>query len=466
MANPKYVCRNCGQTTNIDLGACSTCGASEMPDGNRAIIPFTGEVQVKKSFQSSSPALLDGEDAQPISKIKPLSNVRVTTGMSEFDRVLGGGLVTGSLILLGGDPGAGKTTLLTRVSDNMSLAGRVLYVSGEESSAQVKLRADRMSIDSDNFYVVYETNLERILSVHVPKVKPTLLIIDSISTISSDKVAGDSGSPTQVRYCSQKINETAKIKGISVFMISHVTKEGEIAGPNKLSHLGDATLYLDGDETGIFRTLRAVKNRFGDPMQIGIFKMDEDGIHEVPDPSATFMEERLSNMVGSAVGISVEGNRPLLIEIQGLETPSATSVGARRATGLNRDRLNLVADTLARRTSHSDLTESNIHVSIVGGVSLSESALDLPMALAIISSKINRPVPDDIISFGEIGLTGQVRSVSQSERRLNEAYRLGFRRAIVPSRTRMPKGMDIELIKFDRLSEIIEFVFPDLEEGE
>lgn len=464
MAAPKFVCRNCGATSNVNLGVCVSCGFSEMPDGGKAIVLNDGQNPVQnRAAQKGEVSLLQGEEALPLTKIKPLSNVRISTGLSEFDRVLGGGLVVGSLILLGGDPGAGKTTILTRVSHEMSLHSRILYVSGEESSAQVKLRASRMGIDSYNFYVVYETNLERILSVHVKKVKPTLLIIDSISTIGSSKIAGDMGSPNQVRYCSQEINKMAKTNGVSVFMISHVTKEGEIAGPNKLNHLGDATLYLDGDDTGVFRTLRAVKNRFGDPMQIGIFKMDEDGIHEVPDPSSVFMSERLPNMIGSSVGISVEGNRPLLIEIQGLETPSPTSVGARRATGLSRDRLNLVADTLARRTSHDDLTESNIHVSIVGGISLTESALDLPMALAIISSKLNRPVPDDIISFGEIGLTGQIRTVSQSERRLSEASRLGFRRAIVPSRTRLPKGADVELIKFDRLSEVIDFVFPEVE---
>lgn len=382
---------------------------------------------------------------------------RLPLAIGEFSRVLGGGIVPGSVVLIGGDPGIGKSTLLLQVAIEMAKDRAVLYVSGEESEQQIKMRAVRLLRSQngnkeielpDELYLVTETNLEVIFQ-HIESIAPPILIVDSIQTTTTDEVESSAGSVTQVRECSSRLRELAKNTGIAVFLIGHVTKEGNIAGPRVLEHIVDTVLYLEGDRFGAYRLLRSVKNRFGATSEVGVFEMQSGGMIEITNPSEAFLAERMVNAPGSAIAVTMEGTRPLLVEVQGLT--SSTSFGNPRRTpnGVDFNRLLLITAVLTRRQGIR-LGEQDIFVNVIGGLKIGEPAADLAVAAAIASSMKDQPVRADTVLIGEIGLSGELRQVSQMPARLNEASKLGFKRAIVPKRVHKggePWPKDIKVVE-------------------
>ena len=373
---------------------------------------------------------------------------RIHVPMEEFARVLGGGIVPGSIVLVGGDPGIGKSTLMLQMAMEMAAVKRVLYVSGEESERQIKMRAVRLNEKSElpeNLLLVTETNLEVILN-HINEVKPELLIVDSIQTVYLSGLDSSAGSVSQVRECSSQLRELAKTSGISVFVIGHVTKEGTIAGPRVLEHIVDTVLYLEGDRFQAYRLLRSVKNRFGATSEVGVFEMREGGLVEVTNPSEAFLAERMINAAGSAIAVTMEGTRPILVEIQGLTSPTQFGNARRTPNGVDFNRLLLISAVLSRRVGLK-LSEQDIFVNVVGGIQIDEPAADLAIAAAIASSWRDVPVKADAVLIGEIGLAGELRMPGQMQVRLREAQKLGFKTAIVPRAIRKgegyPKGIEI-----------------------
>jgi DNA repair protein RadA/Sms len=356
---------------------------------------------------------------------------RTPVGISEFDRVLGGGVVAGSLALIGGDPGIGKSTLLLQAASRLAENGRgVLYVSGEESARQVKMRAVRLGLPGERLFVLTETNLSAALA-QAESLSPSLVVIDSIQTVYSESAEQAPGSIVQLRQCTMELMRWSKGTGVPAFIVGHVTKEGEIAGPRLLEHIVDVVLYLEGERFSSYRLLRGVKNRFGSVDEVGVFEMTGEGMRGVENPSEAFIAERARDSVGSVVIPTLEGSRPLLVEVQALTSPSVTPAPRRTANGLDINRLLLVSAVLSRRLGES-LAQQDIITSVVGGLRVSEPAVDLALALTIVSSQKDRPVPGDLVAFGEIGLSGELRSVAHLERRLNEAERLGFKRCLLP----------------------------------
>jgi DNA repair protein RadA/Sms len=351
--------------------------------------------------------------------------------MNEFSRVLGGGVVPGSLILVGGEPGIGKSTLLLQTAAVMSLdAGPVLYVSGEESARQIKMRAARLKLDRENLFVVTETNLDTILS-HVETVSPRVLIIDSVQTTYSEALSSASGSVSQVRETAARLQALAKQSGVAVFLVGHVTKEGAIAGPKVLEHIVDTVLYLEGDLFHAYRLLRSVKNRFGATSEVGVFEMRERGLEEVSNPSEAFLAERMVNAPGSAIAVTMEGTRPLLVELQALTSTTSFGHPRRTANGIDFNRLLLIVAVLSKRVG-LHLGDQDVFANVIGGLRIGEPASDLAVAVAISSSVRDQPVAADIAFVGEVGLSGELRAVGQLSTRLKEAAKLGFKRCIVP----------------------------------
>jgi DNA repair protein RadA/Sms len=396
---------------------------------------------------------------QRLSEIGGDADERLPLSIGEFARVLGGGVVPGSIVLIGGDPGIGKSTLLLQVALALARQSPVLYVSGEESTRQIKMRALRLLRDNgegqagqagqtipEDLYLVTETNLEAIFE-HVGQVKPNLLVVDSIQTTSIPELESSAGSVSQVRECASRLRELAKSSGIAVFLIGHVTKEGAIAGPRVLEHIVDTVLYLEGDRFQSYRLLRSVKNRFGATSEVGVFEMDERGMVEVSNPSEAFLAERMVNAPGSAIAVTMEGTRPLLVEIQGLTSPTAFGNPRRTPNGVDINRLLLVTAVLARRVGVR-LGEQDVFVNVVGGLQVEEPAADLAVAAAIASSARNAPVRADTVLIGEIGLSGELRMVGQMPARLREAASLGFKTAVVPKRMRRgeawPEGIQVQ----------------------
>jgi DNA repair protein RadA/Sms len=360
---------------------------------------------------------------------------RLPLPMEEFARVLGGGLVPGSLVLIGGEPGIGKSTLILQVAALMAdYAGPVLYVSGEESTRQIKMRAERLGIVTDELYLVTETNLSVILA-HVEEIRPRVLVVDSIQTTYSEALDSAPGNVGQVKQCAAAFQGLAKNTGIAIFLVGHVTKDGSIAGPRVLEHIVDTVLYLEGDAFQAFRLLRSVKNRFGATSEVGVFEMQGAGMIEVPNPSEAFLAERMVNAPGSTIVVTMEGTRPLLAEVQALATATSFANPRRTANGIDFNRLLLVSAVLTRRAGIR-LSEQDIFVNVIGGLKIDEPAADLAVALAIASSAKDRPLPADMVVVGEIGLSGELRAVSQLPARLNEASKLGFRRALIPKTVR------------------------------
>lgn len=420
-ARTQFVCQQCGSTSPKWMGRCPDCGE------------WNTMVETMVESKERSPLLY----AVPRSKPQRLSEVatdgleRVQLPMPEFCRVLGGGIVLGSLVLVGGDPGIGKSTLLLQVSALLAEAlGKVLYVSGEESVQQMKMRAERLRITTDQLYLLTETNLNLILE-HIQELRPKAVIVDSIQTVYLDELESTAGSISQVRECASRLMQVAKGEGIPIFLIGHVTKAGAIAGPKVLEHIVDTVLYLEGDLFHAYRLLRSVKNRFGPTSEVGVFEMGSQGLSEVANPSEAFLAERLPNAAGSSIAITLEGTRPLLVEIQALASTTSFGLPRRTANGVDFNRLLLLVAVLSKRVGLR-LSDQDIFVNVVGGLKISEPAADLAVATAIASSFKNAPVAADLAIVGEIGLSGELRAVGQLSRRLNEAAKLGFRRCLIP----------------------------------
>nr|WP_288976972.1 DNA repair protein RadA [uncultured Shuttleworthia sp.] len=415
-----YFCQECGNESPKWLGQCPVCGAWNS---------FVEEVVEK----TSSKAQREKRDVRPthLSEIISSDEKRISSGMPELDRVLGGGIVQGSMVLVGGDPGIGKSTLLLQVCRNLcSRKVDVLYVSGEESLQQIKIRADRMGTFDDQLSLLCETNLDIIRSV-VDRSRPRVLVIDSIQTMYSETVGSAPGSVSQVRESTAVLMQIAKGMNITVFIVGHVTKEGLVAGPRVLEHMVDTVLYFEGDRHAAYRVLRGVKNRFGSTDEIGVFEMCQNGLQEVANPSAFMLNGKPRGASGSVVACSIEGTRPILVEIQALVCHSNFNMPRRTAAGCDYNRVNLLMAVIEKRAGLR-LAESDAYINIAGGIRMNEPAVDLGIVLAIISSYKEMPVPDDLICFGEVGLSGEVRAVNLAEQRIAEAAKLGFSRVIMP----------------------------------
>lgn len=420
-AKVKYVCQSCGQASVKWAGRCPGCGEwntlveeVEQPVRRREVTPGVGAV------------------AQPLDDIPTQGESRFSSGMAECDRVLGGGIVPGSMVLIGGDPGIGKSTLLLQLSQSLAAAGRtVLYVSGEESASQLKLRAERLGALSGRIYVLSETDLDRAIRT-LDDVAPDFLIIDSIQTVYRPDVSSAPGSVSQVRECTGMLLHTSKARNIATFIVGHVTKDGNLAGPRVLEHMVDAVLYFEGERHQSFRVLRAVKNRFGSTNELAVFEMAEGGLREVANPSEMFLSERSTQAPGSAVVAAMEGSRPLLLEVQALVASTGFGTPRRMATGADYNRVSLILAVLERRIGLS-LQTSDAYVNLAGGVRVDEPAIDLGLAMAIASSFRDKPLPMGDVYIGEVGLTGEVRSVSRLDQRVREAEKLGFSRCVVPA---------------------------------
>ena len=423
-----FFCQECGNETSKWSGQCPACGA-----WNTLV-----EEVVDKSTIKTRAKVSDVKPTKIIDVTASNENI-ISTNIEEFDRVLGGGIVPGSMVLVGGDPGIGKSTLLLQTCRELCLAGvDVMYVSGEESLQQIKIRADRIGKFNDKLDLLCETNLDTIKAV-VEREKPTVLIIDSIQTMYNESVTSAPGSVSQVRESTSVLMEIAKVQGIAVFIVGHVTKEGTVAGPRVLEHMVDTVLYFEGDRHASYRILRGVKNRFGSTNEIGVFEMRDVGLIEVKNPSAVMLDGRPENATGSIVTCSMEGTRPILVEIQSLVSKTAFEIPRRMATGCDYNRVNLLVavlermrDAKANRSCGIFLGRSDIYVNIAGGIRINEPAVDLAIAMAIYSSEKEIAVDAKTIIFGEIGLSGEVRSVSMAEQRVSEAKKLGFEKAIIP----------------------------------
>lgn len=444
-ARSKFVCSKCGRQSAAYLGRCPQCG--EFGTYQEVI-----EEAIRKPAANAPVRTAPGAMKavpQRLGEVSGDMGVRYFVPMQELNRVLGGGLVPGSITLIGGEPGIGKSTLLLQTS--MLLAnsiGTVLYVSGEESAQQIKMRAERLNVKADDLLLLTETLLENIFE-HVARINPTVLIIDSIQTMYTETLEGSPGLVGQVRECASRLQGLAKTSGISVFLVGHVTKEGQIAGPRVLEHIVDTVLYLEGDPFQAFRLLRSVKNRFGATSEVGVFEMQGAGMVEVPNPSEAFLAERVVNAPGSCIAVTLEGTRPLLVEMQSLTSPTSFGNPRRTPNGVDMNRLLLISAVLTKRYGLK-LHENDIFINVVGGMKISEPASDLAMAVAMASSYYDLAVPADMVVMGEVGLSGEVRAVSQLTARLNEAAKIGFRRAIVPKMRKqldLPTGLELLTVR-------------------
>ena len=443
----RYVCQECGKTTSRMFGRCPSCESWD------SMVEELVEAEPTASSKTYQRGLVDNSRVRPLADIQGAQEDRVPLKMEEFARVLGGGIVPGSVVLIGGDPGIGKSTLILQMAMELAQREVVLYVSGEESERQIKMRADRIAKKNDenlpqlpkNLLLVTETNLGTVMQ-HIAGQKPAMLIIDSIQTMTLPNMESAAGSISQVRESASQLREIAKTTGLTVFIIGHVTKEGAIAGPRVLEHIVDTVLYLEGEHFQSYRLLRSVKNRYGATSEVGVFEMQERGMVEVRNPSEVFLAERMVNAPGSAVAVTMEGTRPLLVEVQGLTTPTNFGNPRRIANGINFNRLLIIVAVLTRRVG-LNLGNQDVITNVVSGLRLEEPAADLAVATALASSMRDVPTRADTVLIGEVGLSGELRMVGQMPTRLREATKLGFKRAIVPRRARKgepwPEGIEI-----------------------
>lgn len=461
----RFVCQECGRVAASYMGKCPQCGSF-----NSMVEEIVHDEPVGK--QTAVRGLTGRSQPRSIGEIAGDAEDRIHLAMGEFARVLGGGIVPGSIVLVGGDPGIGKSTLMLQMAMEMAKGKRVLYVSGEESERQIKMRAARLNGTKagsmpEALLLVTETNLEVILN-HVSEVKPDLLIVDSIQTVYLSELDSSAGSVSQVRECASQLRELAKSSGLTVFMIGHVTKEGAIAGPRVLEHIVDTVLYLEGDRFQAYRLLRSVKNRFGATSEVGVFEMREGGMIEVTNPSEAFLAERMVNAAGSAIAVTMEGTRPILVEIQGLTSPTQFGNARRTPNGVDFNRLLLIAAVLTRRVGLK-LSEQDIFVNVVGGIQIEEPAADLAVAAAIASSWRDVPVRAEAVLIGEIGLAGELRMPGQMPARLREAAKLGFKTAIVPKAIRKAEAYPggIEIIEVRSVGQALDaaLMMPEIPKG-
>ena len=434
----KWTCQQCGFVSTKSYGKCPECG-----EWNSMVEAIVTAADEKKSSLAS---LAPRSTPQKISEVVTEGFARIPVPMTELARVLGGGIVPGSLVLIGGEPGIGKSTLLLQMAATLAQTSPVLYVSGEESVQQMKMRAERLALKPDALYLLTETNLDEIIA-HVERLTPKLVVIDSIQTVYLEELTSAAGSISQVRESAARLMHTAKATGVPIFLVGHVTKAGAIAGPRVLEHIVDTVLYLEGERFHAYRLLRSVKNRFGATSEVGVFEMTQEGMIEVDNPSSAFLAERAPGSSGSAIAVTMEGTRPLLVEIQALTNSTSFAFPRRTANGFDMGRLLLLTAVLQQRVGLK-LGAQDVFVNVVGGLKITEPAADLTVALAIASSFRNQPVAEDLVVIGEVGLSGELRTVAQAQRRLIEAARLGFKRALVPQAlTRMKDKPDgIELI--------------------
>ncbi len=433
-AKTVFFCTDCGNEYPKWMGQCPACGSWN------TIVEQTAQMSSSKSARAGIKRL-----PSRLTELAVTDEIRFGTGLSELDRVLGGGAVKGSLVLVGGAPGIGKSTLVLQMCGYIGRERKILYVTGEESEHQLKMRADRLGVTSRDIFILTETNIEDILEA-VDNAKPDVLVLDSIQTLFSPELTSPPGSVGQVKECTVKMMQLAKSTGTTVFVIGHVNKEGAIAGPKVLEHMVDCVLYFEGDSFASYRILRAAKNRFGSTNEIGVFEMQDTGLAEVPNPSGMLLAGRPANSPGTCVTCVMEGSRPILAEVQALVTPSSFNVPRRNSNGVDYARAMMLLAVLEKRTGLKT-GGCDSYINVIGGLSLEEPAADLATVLAIASSFLDRALPDDLVAMGEVGLTGELRSISQMEQRLSESLRLGFKTCVIPVQRRkkihIPEGLEV-----------------------
>lgn len=443
-----FVCNNCGYESSKWLGKCPAC--NEWNSFFEEKVAKTSGNNLNKKQSNSTPMELN--------KIVGQEAIRTSTGFYELDRVLGGGLVKGSLLLLGGEPGIGKSTLILQICSKIKTDGKVLYISGEESGEQIKLRADRLNIKNDNLLFLGETDID-LIEEAVIKEQPKLVIIDSIQTMYSEEITSAPGSVSQVREITARIMKMCKANDITTIIIGHVTKDGNIAGPRVLEHMVDTVLYLEGERYFSYRILRSVKNRFGSTNELGMFEMENEGMVEIKNPSSILISERDENPAGSIIVSSIEGTRPLLIELQALTTPSVFGLPRRTANGIDYNRLTLLIAVLEKKAGLM-LGNQDAYLNVVGGIKINEPAIDLGIILAVSSSFKNISIPKDVVAIGEVGLTGEVRSVNLIDKRIKEAEKLGFKTCIIPeiNKRLLKEDYKIDIIGVKNINEAIKYL--------
>ena len=437
-----YICNECGYRSPKWLGKCPGC------NNWNSLIETVEETQ-KSSISKPTGIKTAVNRPKPINEISHSLETRFSTGLSELDRVLGGGIVAGELILVGGDPGIGKSTLLLQICQYAGKTKKILYISGEESAAQIKIRAERLNVDTHNLYLLSETNVETVIEA-ITDTKPDIVIIDSIQTMHIDAIASAAGSVPQVRETTNALMRIAKSMAISMFIVGHVTKDGSLAGPRVLEHMVDCVLYFEGDRQLSFRILRAVKNRFGSTNEIGVFDMQSQGLVEVENPSKMLLEGRPDDISGSSIVCAMEGTRGILAEVQALVTPTGFGNPRRMSSGIDLNRVLLLIAVLEKRAK-INLSNCDVYINVAGGLRIDETAVDLGVCTAIAASKKDYIIPPDVMFIGEVGLGGELRSVSKLEKRLTEACNLGFKTAVVPKQSlrgvNIPKGLDVHGVK-------------------
>ena len=422
-----YICSECEYSSPKWLGKCPKCGA-----WNSFVEDVISTEPASAPQKKRTPASFGSSEITSLENLEIPEYIRTLTGLNELDRVLGGGLVCGSVVLLSGEPGIGKSTLLLQISDTLGKARKVLYVSGEESEGQIKLRAKRLKTQGKNLYMLTETNVEKILT-STDKLKPDVIIVDSIQTMYTDTSSSSAGSVSQVKESTMSFISKAKSEGISVILVGHVNKEGSIAGPKVLEHMVDAVLCFEGDRRQCYRIIRANKNRFGSTNEIGVFEMTDAGLREVPNPSEMLLADRPTDTSGNCAVCTVEGTRPIVAEIQALVSPTSFPSPRRTSNGIDYTRTYLILAILEKRLGLR-FSQNDVYLNVIGGLDLSEPAADLAIALALISSLTDTAIPDDLIAIGELGLSGECRGVANVSQRVKEAARLGFTTAVIPVR--------------------------------
>lgn len=441
-AKTVFFCTECGNETPKWAGQCPSCKAWN------TLVEQPAETK-KKSVSAPGGIRTAANRPKSVAAVETTDELRFHTGMSELDRVLGGGAVKGSLVLVGGAPGIGKSTLMLQICDNLCRFAKVLYVSGEESERQIKLRAERLNVRGEELYLLAETNLEDVIEA-VHELKPDILIVDSIQTLYNGDLTASPGSVGQVKDCTMALMQLAKGEGITVFVIGHVNKEGSIAGPKVLEHMVDCVLYFEGEQHNSYRILRAAKNRFGATNEIGVFDMGENGLEEVPNPSETLLSGRPLDTPGTCVTCVMEGVRPVLAEVQALLAPCSFGNPRRACNGFDHNRAMMLLAVLEKRGGLL-LGNCDAYINVIGGLSLDEPAADLALLIALASSFRDRPVPSDLAAIGEVGLTGELRSVNAMNQRLSEVHRLGFQKCMIPSRNNQklvePEGLQLIRVK-------------------
>ena len=449
-AKTRFVCSECGYESAKWQGRCPDCGNwNTMEECAPVIAAPAGK-------KNTAPVKFDSGRITLMREIPLLSDKRTMTDMEELNRVLGGGIVKGSAVLAGGEPGIGKSTLFLQMADSIAKVGKVLYVSAEESGEQVRMRAERLKVESPVLFLA-ETELKQVLAA-VEAAKPEFLVVDSIQTIYSEELSSAPGSVSQVKECASKLVRLAKEAGISVFIIGHVTKEGALAGPRVLEHIVDTVLYFEGERNSSLRILRAVKNRFGSTNEIGVFEMSDEGMREVPNPSEAMLSDRQKDVPGACIFSAVEGTRPLLLEVEALVSDTAFGTPRRMATGVDYNRVSLVTAVLEKKIGLK-LYNQDIYVNVGGGIRLFEPAADMAVAASIVSSFRNKPIRKGTVIFGEIGLTGELRHVAMAGERVREAERLGMERIILPKACIKNIKTDIELIGARSISDALAAMF-------